>query len=104
MEIWKSLTPFLIHSTSGTYFFKCPGCEYLHPFNVNPSKPQCWNFNGDAEKPTFSPSLLVNGTHPESRCHLFLIEGKIRFLSDCHHHLAGQTVDMIPTDEEDLCE
>ncbi|MDO7235351.1 hypothetical protein Q5M68_18790 [Acinetobacter baumannii] len=36
--------------------------------------------------------------YPASRCHLFLTEGKIQFLTDCHHELAGLTVDMVPID------
>jgi len=52
-------------------------------------------------KPTFTPSLLVNDHYPTSRCHLFLTDGKIQFLSDCHHALAGQTVDMVEIEEVD---
>ncbi|MCP8600812.1 anaerobic dehydrogenase, partial [Acinetobacter baumannii] len=40
----------------------------------------------------------VNDHCPASRCHLFLTDGKIQFLSDCHHELAGLTVDMVPID------
>lgn len=84
----------VMYEGEGGYFIKCPGCRNWHPFNVDPSRPQCWQFNGNVNKPTFTPSLLVNGSHPESRCHLFLTDGKIQFLSDCHHKLAGQTVDL----------
>ncbi len=94
MSGFKRLTPYLSISNK-KYFFECPGCKYLHPYNVDPSLPQCWQFNGNYDKPTFTPSLLVNGSHPESRCHLYLTDGKIQFLSDCHHELAGKTVDMI---------
>ena len=55
----------------------------------------CWNFNGDLQSPTFSPSLLVDQHRPQSRCHLFMRNGHIEYLSDCHHKLAGQTVKMI---------
>lgn len=71
----------------------CPGCECAHSVNDR------WSFNGDMEKPTFSPSLLVNGregylnpTMP--RCHSFVRDGRIEFLSDCDHPLKGQTVDL----------
>jgi len=30
----------------------------------------------------------------ERICHSFITDGKIQFLSDCTHHLAGQTVDL----------
>ena len=32
---------------------ECPGCGCSHIFD------QQWTFNGDFEKPTFSPSMLV---------------------------------------------
>jgi hypothetical protein len=44
------------------------------------------------EAPTFEPSILVEGAR--SRCHSFVREGRIKFLSDCTHELAGQTVDL----------
>ena len=76
-----------------------------------------WNFNGNLDRPTFAPSLLwrtghfVTGTPPsdcrlckgaaaERRtsycgvCHSFVRDGRIEFLSDCTHALAGQTVDL----------
>jgi len=73
--------------------FFCPGCGSYHSFRV----PQ-WKWDGDMEKPTFSPSLLINKNIPAQRCHLFIENGKLRFLEDCFHHLAGQTIDM---EEED---
>jgi len=70
------------------YLIFCPGCQRGHMFDHR------WTFNGDFNKPTFSPSLLVNKDNPKSRCHSFVRDGKIQFLSDCHHELAGQTVDL----------
>lgn len=52
-----------------------------------------WTWNGDMEKPTFSPSLLCNKGLPD-QCHLFVRDGRIEYLSDCHHELRGQTVDL----------
>lgn len=71
------------------YVFQCPGCGNTHPVEV-----PAWNWNGSAESPTFSPSLLCNQHDPGSRCHSFIRDGKIQFLSDCHHPLAGQTVEI----------
>lgn len=89
--------------------FWCPGCEEYH--QIDTAK---WEFNGDFEKPTFSPSYLTwLDPNPEAnterkpewekfrlgfRCHSFIKEGKIEFLSDCTHKLAGQTVDMTEGD------
>jgi hypothetical protein len=85
--------------TSGPYVwchFWCPGCKSLHPFYIANQGRATWSFNGDFEKPTFAPSLLCNPTEPEKRCHLFVRDGRIEFLSDCFHELRGKTVPMEP--------
>lgn len=69
-----------------------------------------WGYNGNPDAPTFTPSVLVRGTVPitdQERdrilagekfgpaplvCHSFVTDGKIQFLDDCTHALAGQTV------------
>ena len=82
------------------YQFWCPGCERLHPlYTQNPKGPE-WKFNGDMEKPTFSPSLLCSGSEPSRRCHLFVRNGQIEFCGDCHHSLAGKIVPMEDIEEE----
>ena len=75
-----------------SYHFWCPGCNELHVFNVGRERRPVWNFDGNMECPTFSPSLL----YPEKqvRCHLFVQAGKIVYCSDCGHSLAGKTVDL----------
>jgi len=70
----------------------CPGCEVAHAIPVekpNPANGAVWRFNGDMERPTFSPSLHLVGF-----CHSFVTDGRIQFLNDCSHALAGQTVDL----------
>lgn len=95
------------------YTFLCPGCGFGHGVwtkQPNGRNGAVWSFNGDLEKPTFSPSLLVQGTRritddeatrilagenleiPKYRCHSFIRDGNIQFLNDCTHALAGQTV------------
>lgn len=92
--------------------FWCPGCNQMHVVTVAPH-PASWGFNGDFEKPTFTPSVLVRGTVPLTDqqithyqatkvlpepepfiCHSFVTDGRIQFLCDCTHALAGQTVDL----------
>ena len=80
-----------LSSRDGTitaYGFWCPGCKEYHSFDVTPGRG--WRFNGDIDKPTFSPSLL----YPSKpiRCHLFLRNGMLQFCGDCGHELAGKTV------------
>lgn len=83
------------------YSFWCQGCTMYHLYYV----PR-WSFNGNMERPTFTPSLLNTWTHGESqepkRCHLHVTDGQIIYCSDCTHSLAGKTVPM--TDEPDFPE
>ena len=78
-----------------------------------------WDFNGNIESPTLNPSILIrtghyvpgyrsdacwctwDKEHPDEPapfkcgvCHSFVIDGKIQYLNDCTHELAGQTVNM----------
>lgn len=76
------------------YLFYCPGCQCAHPFEVNAPDGRGWTWNGSMDKPTFSPSLLCNAHAASSRCHSFVRDGRIEFLGDCHHALAGQTVNI----------
>ena len=85
--------------------FWCPGCREPHSFRTSTehlgetNKP-VWTFNGDADNPTFSPSLGIKDWDEEARtfrgyrCHLFVRDGQIQFLDDSKHALAGQTVEM----------
>ncbi|MCK4883540.1 MAG: hypothetical protein KAS30_01590 [Candidatus Diapherotrites archaeon] len=61
--------------------------------NKTRDKTLCWSWNGDVTKPTFKPSILT--TCSKYRCHSFVTDGKIKFLSDCSHEFAGQTVELL---------
>lgn len=76
------------------YCFHCPGCGNAHPFEIEAPNGSGWQWNGSMEKPTFTPSLLCNKDLPHYRCHSFVRDGKIEFLSDCYHDLAGKTVEL----------
>ncbi|HBG77502.1 MAG TPA: anaerobic dehydrogenase [Phycisphaerales bacterium] len=77
------------------YMIFCPACECGHLFYTNHSNPKCnWIFDGNTEKPTFSPSMLVHQSACQPRCHSFVRNGQIQFLSDCTHKMAGQTVEL----------
>jgi Family of unknown function (DUF6527) len=76
------------------YSFHCPGCNCLHLFYVGGTVK--WNFDGNMEAPTFTPSLLNFWTDAgqPNRCHLILTAGKLAFQADSSHTLAGLTVDL----------
>lgn len=83
------------------YCFNCPGCRREHPFTVRQDGGHPgWAFDGNLERPTFTPSLRVLDGSGGTECHLFVTAGKIMFCGDSPHHLAGQTVDMIDIDDD----
>ena len=65
-----------------------------------------WAWNGDTENPTLSPSLLSNTEIDGKKvvCHSFVANGKIRFLGDCTHELAEQTLPLLDVDWDDPTE
>jgi len=71
--------------TPYAWVFHCPGCEDVHQVTAG-----VWTFNDSLDAPTFTPSYLAR--RPGLRCHSFITDGSIRFLADCSHALAGQTV------------
>jgi hypothetical protein len=88
-----------LRSTEDGYAHWCPGCESMHVFYTN--KPAAggalWTFNGDLERPTFGPSMVITteayedeGVHlPQERCHYWLRSGGIEYLHDSTHQLKG---------------
>jgi len=74
----------------------CPGCDDLHQIHVKGDG--AWEWDGNLEAPTVSPSILVQRGNREGdrRCHSFLKAGVWQFLGDCTHALAGQSVPMVP--------
>ena len=85
----------------GGVMFWCPGCKMAHRIIAKgtPGDGPRWTYDGNPDAPTFSPSVLVNGNlkfmNPGApRCHSFVRAGRIQFLNDCSHDLAGKTVDL----------
>ncbi len=93
----------LVPTGTTQVWFWCPGCDEAHAVQVDGSHPgPKWTWNGSLDRPTFSPSLLTwqgDRAAPTKQCHSFINDGRIQFLHDCTHALAGQTVD-IPSPPE----
>lgn len=88
----------------------CPGCDSAHMVRVagpgGMGAGPKWDFNDNFDMPTIAPSILV--TYPanpdadddfaewrqERKCHSYVRNGRIEFLSDCTHALASKTVDL----------
>lgn len=103
----------LIDEEQGVYDFECKGCGMRHAiYTISKNHSNAvWKFNGDVNKPTFSPSInstwgyMVPNINKEEldyykkedmggKCHFFVRDGQIQFLNDCTHKLKGQTVPM----------
>lgn len=78
--------------------FVCPGCALMHgnsglhmlPINSTEKKPS-WEWDGNLEAPTLSPSILTGKDTPNI-CHSFLRGGVFEYLGDCTHALKEQHV------------
>lgn len=84
-----------VHGGEEHVWYHCLGCKRNH---VVPSKR--WNWNGNVELPTLSPSVrhyipADNNRFEITTCHYFVRNGKIEYCGDCEHDLKGQTVEMI---------
>lgn len=78
------------------YNWFCEGCGFVHDFWMDGR----WTFNGDLDRPTFYPSLLLKQEAGwAERCHSFVENGEVKFLSDCSHHLAGKTLKLLDVEE-----
>ncbi|MCZ7909404.1 DUF6527 family protein [Agrobacterium leguminum] len=107
-----ALSSKLRSAQDGGILFWCPGCDGAHQVGVGEGAGPRWEYNGNPDAPTFTPSILVRGTRPLSDeeietvmtgqsfspvptvCHSFVTDGQIHFLNDCTHSLAGRTVDI----------
>lgn len=78
----------VLRRQEGGYTHYCPGCERAH------SLPDGWSFNGNLERPTFSPSFKhTTPVGPPARvCHYILTNGILNFCGDSTHGLAGLSV------------
>ncbi|KQX35347.1 ammonia monooxygenase [Devosia sp. Root436] len=121
------LSPILDDLGAGRVAFWCPGCNEAHSINIKrdaAGQGPVWGYNGNPDAPTFTPSVLVKVGHYcagqegkdcwctyEARtgkpapfkcaiCHSFVTNGRIQFLGDCTHALAGQTVPLPPIPED----
>ena len=90
--------------------FYCPGCRCSHAVPTIPEEVEkgetpgpCWTWNGSKKTPTIRPSIVTTfksgPRKDQTRCHLFVTAGKIKYLSDCTHRFTGQTVEMSDVDE-----
>jgi hypothetical protein len=83
--------------------FVCPGCAEMHsnsglhmlPVNTTEHSPS-WDWDGNLEAPTLSPSILTGVGENPSRgvCHSYLKAGVFEYLGDCTHSMKNQHVPM----------
>ena len=76
-----------IHDYKQLYVFFCEGCKSVHQVNNS------WNV--DIVNITITPSVLVTAPNDIRRCHSFITEGKIKYLSDSTHKYKNETLDLL---------
>lgn len=101
------------------YEFWCPGCYDIHRLrikaapNADKDNQQVWEFDGDLDRPTFSPDLHyfhragkwvdVGKSSPSwqrigekiTECRLYISEGYLQYTNSCPHALKGLTIPMV---------
>jgi len=95
------------------YNFFCPACDKLHHYRLNrlpgDDEQPIWSFDGNMERPTFTPSLLLyriktGVDERKTLCHLFVTAGEIDYCGDCPHEYAGRRVPMVDLDSPGIRE
>lgn len=108
------------------FMFYCPACKCGHAIWTKKHNRLgvVWKFNGNMEKPTFEPSLLlkfveyppvdpVTGDYAKGSdgeylkgedgrllgckdavCHIVVTDGILNYQADCTHELAGKAIPM----------
>lgn len=92
----ETISRCLGEAEDGALWFWCAGCKLPHSINVGTGPGPRWGYNGNAEKPTFTPSVLASWNEGDAAkvCHSFVTDGRIQYLGDSTHALANQTVDL----------
>jgi len=93
MSAFVAISPVLASASEGSVAFFCKGCDAPHIIHIGQGSGERWSFNGNYDRPTFSPSVLVTWA-PGRVCHSFITDGRIQYLDDSFHEIAGQTVDL----------
>lgn len=84
----------------GILLYWCPGCDHAHGVwttQPNPYSGSTWSWNGNIDRPTFSPSVHCfseSGGQRRTCCHHFVRDGRIDFCGDSPHALRGQSVEL----------
>ena len=93
------------HGVFVGYMVDCPGCGQSHMFRTEPDAGRpVWEFDGDHEAPTFTPSLRarwgpMEPGGAEQCCHFYLTAGIFHFRPDSTHALAGKEAPMVHAED-----
>jgi len=71
----------------------CPVCKKGHVFDSR------WIFNMDMKRPTFEPSLVVDEPG-KLVCHIFVVNGDLKYLPDSKHNMRNRTIRLLPFPKE----
>lgn len=71
-----------LRTVTGGFACYCPSCKELHIHPTAPPYKTNWSFNGDLEKPTFSPSFRHAINKEGAECHYIVTDGQMYFCDD----------------------
>lgn len=93
------------HTVVTMAIIRCPACDTVHGIVIKwpGQENKAWGFNGDLNKPTFTPSYKLwypeeyyknNPNEPRYVCHSMITDGIIHYLDDCTHSMVNQSVEL----------
>jgi hypothetical protein len=78
------------------YCFWCTACLEPHSFRIAyyaaAPNADLWEFNGNLDSPTFTPSLRLKKAGLAPECHVNVTDGIIEYHLDCGHSYAGKKI------------
>ncbi|MEO7016286.1 MAG: hypothetical protein ABI067_07055 [Leifsonia sp.] len=90
--------PEIAHGCTEIYGYRihCLGCnDHIITTVGDKTKSSLLVRTGKFVDPNYEEDeALVKAGLGSRNCHSFITDGKIKYLSDCNHHLAGQTIDL----------
>lgn len=87
--------PAVVCVEDGMMRYYCPGCNRCHTIPIAPDgTEEPWDFNDNLEKPTVLPAIVIEDGDGTKVCQHFITDGKISYLENSKHALAGHVVEM----------
>lgn len=86
------LGPHLRMVALGVLAHWCPACDRAHLLEMGHRDSRKIDWDHDTKRPTFTPD--IRHQVGDVTCHYRITDGRVEFLPDSTHILAGRTVDL----------